>query len=194
MNAIEIINVWNAISSEQQINFCKACVRKAIKNGRKRKTGYDLEDAVQETYCKVLKRLADVDKLEADCKRREDNGKPDTLAAVVCRAANSAMECIAYRNRKDSKTISAEITTADGETLDFLDTIAAIDDTERTAIIQTALKDFYNGLDDISKAIFGGMIQNYTEREIAQALDNKISNVAVHKRIAKIRAALEKLI
>ena len=68
MNAIEIINEWKGMEPEQQLNFCKACVCKAIKRGRMLKPGYDMGDATQETYCKVLKRLADVDKLEADCK------------------------------------------------------------------------------------------------------------------------------
>ena len=116
MNAIEMINEWKGMEPEQQLNFCNACVCKAIKQGRMLKPGYDMGDATQETYCKVLKRLADVDKLEADCKRRESQGKAgNTLAAVVCRAANSTMECVAYHSGKDSKATSRTITSEDGD-------------------------------------------------------------------------------
>lgn len=55
--AQEIINEWNDMTPEQRLNFCKACVCKAIKRGRTLKPGYDMEDAVQETYCKMLQRL-----------------------------------------------------------------------------------------------------------------------------------------
>lgn len=187
MNAIEIITAWNALTPEQQINFCKACVCKAIKSGRTLKAGYDMEDATQEAFAKVLERLANVGKLEADCKRREAQGKPDTLAAVVCRAANSTMEGIAYRHHKDSKATS-QTTTTDGETLDLLDSIPATDDTEQAAIIRAELKRFVSGLGDTNKIIFAGMVDGLTERELATTVG--ISNVAVHNRMVKIRAAL----
>lgn len=188
MNAIEIITAWNALTPEQQINFCKACVCKAIKSGRTLKAGYDMEDATQEAFAKVLERLANVGKLEADCKRREAQGKPDTLAAVVCRAANSTMEGIAYRHRKDSKVTSQTITTEDGESFDLLDTVAAANDTERAAIIRAELQRFADGLDDTNKTIFKGMVNGKTEREIAA--DIGISHVATHNRMTKIRTAL----
>ena len=178
MNAIEIITAWNALTPEQQINFCKACVCKAIKSGRTLKAGYDMEDATQEAFAKVLERLANVGKLEADCKRREDSGKPDTLAAVVCRAANVTMENIAYHHHKDSKATS-QTTTTDGETLDL---------TEQAAIIRAELKRFVSGLGDTNKIIFAGMVDGLTERELAPTVG--ISNVAVHNRMVKIRAAL----
>lgn len=187
MNAIEIITAWNALTPEQQINFCKACVCKAIKSGRTLKAGYGMEDATQEAFAKVLERLANVGKLEADCKRREAQGKPDTLAAVVCRAANSTMEGIAYRHHKDSKATS-QTTTTDGETLDLLDSIPATDDTEQAAIIRAELKRFVSGLGDTNKIIFAGMVDGLTERELAPTVG--ISNVAVHNRMVKIRAAL----
>lgn len=187
MNAIEIITAWNALTPEQQINFCKACVCKAIKSGRTLKAGYDMEYATQEAFAKVLERLANVGKLEADCKRREDSGKPDTLAAVVCRAANVTMENIAYHHHKDSKATS-QTTTTDGETLDLLDSIPATDDTEQAAIIRSELKRFVSGLGDTNKIIFAGMVDGLTERELAPTVG--ISNVAVHNRMVKIRAAL----
>lgn len=126
--ALEIINEWNDMTPEQQLNFCKACVCKAIKRGRTLKSGYDMEDAVQETYCKMLQRLPDAGTLAKNIERRANKGFGDSLAAIVTRAANATMEGIAYRHRKDSKTTS-QTTTADGEPLDLLDTVAATDDT-----------------------------------------------------------------
>ena len=62
--AQEIINEWNDMTPEQQLKFCQVCVCKAIKRGRTLKPGWDLEDATQETYCKMLQRLADGETLD----------------------------------------------------------------------------------------------------------------------------------
>ncbi len=190
--AQEIINEWNDMTPEQQLKFCQVCVCKAIKRGRTLKPGWDLEDATQETYCKMLQRLADVGTLAKNIERRANKGFEDSLAAIVTRAANATMEGIAYRHRKDSKTTSQTTTTADGETLDILDTIAATDDTEKVATIRATLTDFYNSLDSKNKIIFDGMMEGKTEREIAPTVE--ISNIAVHNRMAKIRAALAEML
>ena len=190
--AQEIINEWNDMTPEQQLKFCQVCVCKAIKRGRTLKPGWDLEDAVQEAFCKVLQRLADVDKLAKNIERRENKGFSDSLPAIVTRAANTTMEGIAYRHRKDSKATSQTTSTADRETLDLLDTVAATDDTEKAAIVRTTLRDFYNGLNGKNKIIFGGMMEGKTEREIAPTV--KISNIAVHNRMVKIRAALAEML
>lgn len=52
--ALEIITEWNDMTPEQQLKFCQVCVCKAIKRGRTLKPLYDLEDASQETFCKML--------------------------------------------------------------------------------------------------------------------------------------------
>ncbi len=189
--AQEIINEWNDMTPEQQLNFCKACVYKAIKRGRTLKPGYDMEDSVQETYCKMLQQLPDVGMLAKNIERRANKGFTDSLPAIVTRAANATMEGIAYRHRKDSKTTS-QTTTADGETLDILDTVAATNDTEKAAIIRAMLTDFYNSLDSKNKIIFGGMMDGKTEREIAPTVE--ISNIAVHNRMVKIRAQLAEML
>ena len=189
MNAIEMINEWKGMEPEQQLNFCNACVCKAIKQGRMLKPGYDMGDATQETYCKVLKRLADVDKLEADCKRRESQGKAgNTLAAVVCRAAHATVERMAYHDAKDSKATNRTITSEDGDEIDVLDTTAAAEDTEASAIFRATLQQFMKGLDEINQNILTGRIQGMTEREISQIVG--ISNVAVHNRLAKMQKTL----
>lgn len=191
--ALEIVNEWNALTPEQQLAFCTACVCKAIKSGRTLKPGWDMEDATQSTFEGVLSRTANIYRLAGNIKKRADKGMTDTLAALICRSANSTMQGIAYRHQKDSKnTVSRETVSADGEAFDLLQTIAAVNDTEEAAIIRATLKDFYNGLDDTSKTIFAGMVNGMTERELAPAAG--ISNVAVHKRMVKIRAALAVLL
>jgi len=193
MTAQEIINQWDSMTGEAQLDFCENCVKRAIKQGRKLKPGYDLEDATQSTAERVIKALKNPAKLDADTERRESQGKAgNTLAGIACRAANSTMECIAYHSGKDSKATSRTITSEDGHEIDVLDTIAAADDVEESAIFRSTLKGFYNGLDSKNKIIFGGMMEGKTEREIAPAVE--ISSIAVHNRIVKIRAQLAALL
>lgn len=106
MTAQEIINQWNSMTGEAQLDFCENCVKRAIKQGRKLKAGYELDDAIQSTAERVIKVLKNPAKLDADTERRESQGKAgNTLAAVVCRAANSTMEYVAYHSGKDSKSV-----------------------------------------------------------------------------------------
>lgn len=193
MKAKEIINEWNNMSDEQKLSMCENCVKRAIKQGRKLKAGYDFDDAVQSTAERVLKVLKNPAKLDADTEQRESNGKTtNTLRAVICRAANTTMEGIAYHSGKDSKAISQTITNEDGEELDVLDIIAAKANTEESAIFRATLKQFVKGLDDMNRKILAGRIQGKTEREIAPAVGIKAP--AVHKRIVKIRAELAELL
>lgn len=192
IQAQEIINQWNDMAPEQQLKFCQVCVFKAIKRGRTLKPLYDMEDTVQESYLKVLHRLQDVDKLARNIERQASHGFGDSLPAIVARAANATMQGIAYHSAKDSKATSRTITSQDGDEIDVLDTIAATDNTERSATIRATLKDLYTSLDERSKTIFGGMIQGETERKISRTVG--ISATAVYKRIVKIRKELSALL
>lgn len=193
MTAQEIINQWSAMSGEDQYKFCENCVRLAIRQGRRLKPGYEFCDAAQDTAERVLKLLANPAKLDADTERRESQGKAgNTLAAVVCRAANNSMATISYHSGKDSKATSRMIISDDGHEIDVLDTIASKASTEDAAITRIILSDFYNGLDITNQIIFDGMARGMTERKIAPAVG--ISYVAVHKRIAKLRTALTSII
>lgn len=189
MTAQEIINQWNNMTGEAQLDFCENCVKRAIKQGRKLKAGYELDDAVQSTAERVIKVLKNPAKLDADTERRESQGKAgNTLAAVVCRAANSTMECVAYHSGKDSKATSRTITSEDGDEIDVLDTIATAEDTEACAIIRATLQQFIKSLDETNQKIIAGRIQGMTEREISEVVF--ISNVAVHNRLVKMQKVL----
>lgn len=193
MTAQEIINQWNSMTGEAQFKFCENCVKRAIKQGRKIKTGYEFDDAVQSTAERVLKVLKNPAKLDADTERRESQGKAgNTLEAIVCRAANNTMECIAYHSDKDGKATSRTITSEDGDEIDVLDTIAAPQNVEESAIFRATLQQFVKGLDETNQKILAGRIQGMTEREISQIVC--ISNVAVHNRLAKMQKALAEML
>lgn len=190
--ALEIINEWNAKSGTEQYDFCRNCVFKSIKNGRRLMPGDEIGDAVNSTYIRVANLLADADKLTRNIERRASQGFTDSLPAIVTRAANATMQHNIDQAKRDSVIVDTVTTTADGETFDLLDTVSATTDTEKAAIIRATLKDFYNGLDSKNKIIFGGMMEGKTEREIAPTVE--ISNIAVHNRMVKIRAQLATLL
>jgi RNA polymerase sigma factor (sigma-70 family) len=189
MTAQEIINQWNSMTDEDKFIFCQNCVKREIKMGRKLRVGIEFDDAVQGTAEGVLQVLANPTKLDADTERRESQGKAgNTLAAVVCRAAHATVERMAYHDAKDSKATNRTITSEDGDEIDVLDTTAAAEDTEASAIFRATLQQFMKGLDEINQNILTGRIQGMTEREISQIVG--ISNVAVHNRLAKMQKTL----
>ena len=189
MTAQEIINQWNSMTDEDKFIFCQNCVKWEIKMGRKLRVGIEFDDAVQGTAEGVLQVLANPTKLDADTERRESQGKAgNTLAAVVCRAAHATVERMAYHDAKDSKATNRTITSEDGDEIDVLDTTAAAEDTEASAIFRATLQQFMKGLDEINQNILTGRIQGMTEREISQIVG--ISNVAVHNRLAKMQKTL----
>lgn len=177
------------MSGEEQYSFCQNCVKRAISQGRKLRPSYDFDDATQSTYEYLMGILANPDKLEADCKRREQEGKAEvTLAAVVCRAASNTMERIRYHAAKDAKATSRTIIDEAGDEINVLDTIAAADNIEESAITKAMLQQFIKNLDETNQKILAGRIAGKTEREISETVP--ISNVAVHKRIRKMQTTL----
>ena len=193
MTAKEIIHQWNSMTDKEQYTFCQNCVRRAISHGRKIKPGYDFDDATHSTFEGVLKTLANPDKLDADSKRRKQQGKAEnTLAAVVCRAANNSMERISYHAERDSRATSRTIISEEGNEIDVLDTIAAADNTEDSAIIRATLQQFVKSLDQVNQQILAGRLEGKTERELGAVVG--ISGAAVHKRIVKMRASLASML
>lgn len=190
--ALEIAAEWNAKSGEERLNFCRNCVLKGIREGRRLAHGDELDDAINSTYELVAGNLLDVDKLAKKIERRASQGFTDSLAAIISRAAKATLQREIDREKRESVVISDTATNGSGEEYSLFDTIAATDDTEKAATIRAILTDFYNGLDSKNKIVFGWMIQGKTEREIAPTVE--ISNIAVHKRMVKIRAELAALL
>lgn len=193
MNAIEIINTWNAMTDTQQIELCWKCIWTKIHQGRTVGLGDTMEDIFQSVFENVLSRLENMDTLEADCKRRESQGKaPNTLVGIVYRAANNILTNSVYHGQKNGKATRWTVTDETGDELDMLDTIAAADNTEKAAITRTTLQQFIASRDTIDQQIIQGKVDGLTEREIAAIVG--ISGPAVNKRIAKIRTALAPII
>lgn len=210
-NAAALVNEWAAMGESAQINMVSACIRKAAKN----EVGYSVEDKYlqfaelpafylwqahdfdefkSEVFIRVLQNLADVDRLTARNERRASQGKrPLSLVSLVYNAARASVAAVYYQDAKHGAAYDREISDEDGNTASVLETRAsdASQNTERAAIIRATLKDYRNGLDEIGKQVFQMVLQGKTEREIGESVG--MSGVAVHKRIVKMRAALEHL-
>lgn len=210
-NALEIVKEWADMADADKVRMMAACVRKAAKN----EIGYSTEDHylqfsevpafgcyrphdfaefVNETCIRVLSRLADVDKLTATNERRAAQGKrPLRLVSVVYNAARASIAAVYYADSKHGAAYDWEINDGEGNAASFLETCCgdATVNTETSAIIRADLDTFRDGLDEIGRQILEMVAAHKTEREIGKAVG--ISNVAVHKRIVKMRAALESL-
>ena len=96
-------------------------------------------------------------------------------------------------DRKHGRAVQdPEIMNDNGEIESYIETRVSAGgsvNTETSAIIRADLERFTAGRDEIDRKIIELVQENYTERQIADVV--KISNVAVHKRIVKIRAALQ---
>ena len=190
--ALEIINEWNAKDGTERHNFCRNCVYRSIKKGRKLKAGNEIGDATNDVYVKVAAQLLDADKLAKNIERRASQGFTESLASIITRAANATLQRESDQEKRDSVVISETTTNGSGENYSLFDTVAGTADTERSATIRATLKSFYSSLDSKNKTIFGGMVKGMTEREIAPTVG--ISHVATHNRMVKIRAELAALI
>lgn len=78
IQALQIISEWNSMTGDEQQTFCRNCVLKAIRGGRRLAHGDELDDAAHSAYLKVLDQLADADKLA----RRNTRG--DQKSGLVC--------------------------------------------------------------------------------------------------------------
>jgi len=210
-NALEIVKEWADMADADKVRMMAACVRKAAKNeiGYSTEDHYlqfsevpafgcyrphDFDEFVNETCIRVLSRLADVDKLTATNERRAAQGKrPLRLVSVVYNAARASIAAVYYADSKHGAAYDWQIEDGEGNAASYLETCCgdATENTETAAIIRADVERVRNGLDEIGKQILEMVAAGKTEREIGKAVG--ISNVAVHKRIVKMRAALENL-
>lgn len=208
INAAAVVAEWAATPAEKQVNWLQRCVVRAAKDVIGYSTedhyhqfnecaawglhGHEFDEFVSEAYCKLYDAF---DRLAVVNERRAAKGmRPRSLKSLVYNAAKAAIMAIWENDKKHGRAIQdPEIVNDNGEAESYTETRVKADgyDTETSAIIRVDLERFTAGRDEIDRKIVELVQQNYTEREIAQALDNKISNVAVHKRIVKIRAALQ---
>ena len=212
-NASAVAAEWANMSEKQQVNMMSACIRKAAKNEIRYSTedhylqfsevpafscfrAHDFDDFLSETVIRVLDKLADIDKLTATNERRAVKGKrPIRLVSIVYNAARASIAAVYYADAKHGAAYDFEVTNDNGEAESYVETRCGDShvNTETSAILRAVLDDFTTSRDEIDQKIIKLVAEQYTEREIAEALEKagrKISNVAVHKRIAKMREAL----
>lgn len=206
-NAAAVVKEWAGTAPTAQVEWLQRCVVRAAKDVIGYSTedhyhqfnehaafelhGHDFDEYVNEAYIKLY---AAFDRLAITNERRAEKGlRPRSLRSLVYNAAKAAIMAIWEADKKHGRAIQdPEIINDNGEAASWIATRAAAAgyDTETSAIIRVDMDKFVAQQDDINKKIIELVQQHYTEREISQALDNKISNVAVHKRIVKMRSAL----
>lgn len=213
VNASAVAAEWANMTEKQQVSMMSACIRKAAKNEIGYSTedhylqfsevpafscfrAHDFDEFLSETVIRVIDKLGDIDKLTATNERRAAKGKrPIRLVSIVYNAARASIAAVYYADAKHGAAYDFEITNDNGETESYVETCCgdSHENTETSAILRAVLEDFTASRDEIDKKIIELVVAQYTEREIAQALEKagrKISNVAVHKRIVKMRDAL----
>lgn len=191
-NTAAIINEWNNLTTQAQINFITACTFKVIK-AQPTGTRYEINEVVNEAWLRITDNMT-ADKLTAINERRAAQGKASiTLAAIVYRAARASIAAISYSEKKHAAASVRTVKGEEGEESDYIDTITASGaDTEAAAILNVDLQRFIASRDSTDQRIIYGLMEKQTERELAAVVG--ISAPAVHKRIDKIRAALAEII
>lgn len=212
-NAVAVVDEWAAMGEAGQVKMMSACIRKAAKNEIRYSTedhylqfsevpafscfrAHDFDEFLSETVIRVLDKLADVDGLTAKNEKRATQGKrPIRLVSIVYNAARASIAAVYYADSKHGAAYDFDVVNDNGEAESYVETRYGDSsvNTETSAILRAALDDFTASRDEIDRKIIEMVAEQYTEREIAEALEKagrKISNVAVHKRIAKMREAL----
>lgn len=212
-NAVAVVDEWAVMGEAGQVKMMSACIRKAAKNEIRYSTedhylqfsevpafscfrAHDFDEFLSETVIRVLDKLADVDGLTAKNEKRATQGKrPIRLVSIVYNAARASIAAVYYADSKHGAAYDFDVVNDNGEAESYVETRYGDSsvNTETSAILRAALDDFTASRDEIDRKIIEMVAEQYTEREIAEALEKagrKISNVAVHKRIAKMREAL----
>lgn len=200
-----ILEAWNAMSQEQQYNMLKANVKKAAKDEIKHSVedryseyneavawvmkNHDLDGFVNDAWLKLAEVL-DVERLEELNERRNAKGKGNiSLVSLVYRACWNSIRCVYRSEVKHVRARVQTVTDKNGEQVEYIDTMATSrrDSTEAAALANIGLEQFMNSRDEIDRIIIEGKRDGYTNREIAAMVG--VSEVAIHKRLKKIKAA-----
>lgn len=191
-NAAAIINEWNGLATQAQINFITACTFKIIKT-QSTDTRQEINEIVNEAWLRITDNMT-ADRLTVINERRTAQGKtPTTLVGIVYNAARASIAAFSYSEKKHTAASVRTVKNQNGEEADYIGTIAASGaDTEATAILNVDLQRFITSRDSTDRQIISGLMERKTERELAAVVG--ISAPAVHKRIVKIRAALAEII
>lgn len=165
-----ISNEWNALTPEEQRTEIKKAVYRLAKlyyggTWVLTRHGMEVEDYINAGFVEVLTDLG------TDREAR-------SLKHMIYRATNRYMSSALRWARIDAEKNGGELDA----------TRVSIEDLTETITLRVDLERFISSRDAIDQKIIEMVGQGYTERQIATKI--LISNVAVHKRIVKIRAAL----
>lgn len=179
----DIITQWDSMSAEEQIKLITACVRKAankdIGSYAISQYGHEINEFVNEAWERLNNSLQP-DELNACNKRRAAQGKqPITLVSMVYKSARAAVTTLCNREIK-----IANVTDYNADA----DSCGTSYNMESAIITTVDLARFRDSRDAVDQTILELVAIGYTEREIAAEI--AISNVAVHKRIVKMRNEL----
>ncbi len=212
VNASAVVAEWSSMTEKQQVNMMSACIRMAAKNEIRYTTEdhylqfsevpafscfrpHDFDEFLSETVIRVLGSL-NLGKLTTTNERRASKGKrPIKLISIVYNAARASIAAVYYTDAKHGAAYDFDVLNDNGEAESYVETRCGDghENTETSAILRAVLDDFTASRDEIDRKIIELVAEQYTEREIAEALEkvgHKMSNVAVHKRIVKMREAL----
>ena len=185
---MSIINEWDSMSDAAQLDMISRCINKAAKQAGLR--GVDAAEYVGATWERLTAKLKPA-ALDAENSRRAEDGKQQlTLVSAVYHAAAASIAACTYDERKRGADISINDALENGGS-GYLEALltSGRDSTETSAVLRVDMERFRTGRDVIDQRIMELAAGGYTEREIAGAI-GIMSNVAVHKRLVKMRAAL----
>lgn len=208
-NAAAVAAEWAGLAPEKRVEWLQRCVVRASRDVIGYSTedhyhqyyersawslhGHDFDEYVNQAYIALAKAL---EHLPVTNKRRAEKGlRPRSVKSLVYNAAKAAVMKIWNDDKKHRRAVQdPQVVNDNGEIESYIETRISAGgsvNTETSAIIWADLERFSAGRDEIYRKIIELVKENYTERKISAALDSKISNVAVHKRIVKMRAALQ---
>lgn len=186
-----IIEAWDAMTTEQQLSYIKACIIKAtqreIDGDIRQFIGFhDLDGLANEAWLKLTDRMTNnyLERLNA---RRAAEGRPEiTLSGIVYRAARDAVRT-AHRSDIKHDHDALTLCSDDGGEYDR-PMYRHADFTDVIALGRQILAEFVGTRDEIDRLIIEAIRDGYTGKETAAAV--KISAPAITKRLQKLRAAL----
>jgi len=200
-----IVEKWESMTAEQQVNMLKANVKRAAKDEIAYSTedhyneynesvawffrNNDLDGFVSDAWLK-LSEMMQPERLDEINERRAATGKLNiSLVQLVYRACLYSIRAV-YRS--EVKHVRARVHTVidkNGDEVEYIDTMASSrkDNTEVSAVTSVMLEDFINSRDEIDRIIIEGRRDGYSSKEIAQMVG--ISEPAICKRLKKIKEA-----
>ena len=175
------LETWEAIPATEQVEIITRAAKRAVYIAGAYGVALTVDEIMGQTWENTVKRL-DADRLsKANAKRTAEGNTPFTIMQIATRAAPAAVEVWRYDYNKHGDVAPLEAWTAiDGG------------DMEGRIIDRLTVEDFIAQQDSRGKAIAQLTIIGCTERQTGEAVG--ISNVAVHKRLARMRKDLREAI